>query len=148
MKYNTTNELCNFKFEETHVDTVEIINDSFCITLDNVIILSENSANRDVRNMRANNILFKICNFSIEKIVKEGYKIYDADGKLLNQYEDWVVEESTYNDLFKSFNDSWLYSMEKKNDIYEIVIDANEHTYLLTIKGSSDEQHWDRFLNL
>ena len=33
-------------------------------------------------------------------------------------------------------------------DIYEISIDTEDHTYLIKVSGTEDTEEWERFLNL
>lgn len=54
----------------------------FEIVFDNVTILPANSCNRDIREMRANELVLKISEPKIEALVEEGYKVYDANGNL------------------------------------------------------------------
>ena len=44
------------------------------MTLSNVTILPENSCNRDIREMRANDLVLKIEEPVIRSLVREGYK--------------------------------------------------------------------------
>lgn len=149
MKYHTTNEFEHFEFHEVHISDVEVTSGFFHIVLDDVIILPENSKNRDIRKMRTNGLLLKIQDMKIECLLEEGYKTYSADGKLLSQTEDAVIMPDAYADIFAAFLDGYLFEARKKDKQYTFIVDAtNEHTYALTISGSSDSQEWDRFLNL
>lgn len=158
MRYTTTNELKNFGFQEAYISEIQKINGYFQFTLDNVAIYPDNSQNRDVREMRTNGLNLKVQDGYVGALVREGYKVYDADGNLLEQYEDCPVEPGQYNDVLKSFTDGecCIYSLEKipekaseKNaDIYRFALDASDgNTYLLSIMGTRDIEEWDRFLN-
>ena len=50
----------------------------FEIVFDNVTILPANSCNRDIREMRANELVLQISEPKIEALVEEGYKVYDG----------------------------------------------------------------------
>lgn len=149
MKYRTENEFEHFEFHEVHISDVEVTNGLFHIVLDDVIILPENSCNRDIRNMRANGLVFKIRDMKIESFLKEGYKTYDANGRLIGQTDDTKIEESEYADIFAAFADGYVFSIEKAENLYTFVVDAtDEHTYELKVSGSGDSQEWDKFLNI
>ena len=60
MKYTTTDELEHFSFTETYIADVQVTGGFFHMTLSNVTILPENSCNRDIREMRANDLVLKI----------------------------------------------------------------------------------------
>ena len=82
MKYYTENELQNFRFEGAYIAETCAVNGIFEMILDNVTILPQNSCNRDIREMRANELKLKIREPEITAFVEEGYKVYDADGNL------------------------------------------------------------------
>ena len=60
MKYTTTDELEHFSFAEAYIADVQVTGGFFHMTLSNVTILPENSCNRDIREMRANDLVLKI----------------------------------------------------------------------------------------
>ena len=88
MKYYTENELQNFRFEGAYIAETCAVNGIFEMILDNVTILPQNSCNRDIREMRANELKLKIREPEITAFVEEGYKVYDADGNLKEKKED------------------------------------------------------------
>lgn len=153
MKYITKNEWNHFEYADAHISEVQITEGFFHIVLDGVIILPENSANRDIRKMRANDLMFKIHNSKVDAMIREGYKVFDADGKLQNQFEDVVVEPSEYEAVLKQLIDGYVYAVEK-NEIedgfsYTFILDGvDENTYDLIVKGTGDTQEWERFLNV
>ena len=81
MKYYTENELQNFRFEGAYIAETCAVNGIFEMILDNVTILPQNSCNRDIREMRANELKLKIREPEITAFVEEGYKVYDAENK-------------------------------------------------------------------
>lgn len=148
MKYKTTDELAHFNFGEAYIGDVQVMGGFFHMVLDNVTILPENSCNRDIRQMRANNMLFKIEESEITSIVEEGYKVYDANGKLMQACEDVAIKEKDFPEVAKTFVDGLVYSVEKRENEYIFTIDAtNERTYQLSVSGTHDVEEWDRFLN-
>lgn len=151
MKYTTTNEWQHFEFSEAYIAEIQKVNGYFQITLDNVVICPVNSKNYDIRRMRTNGLLFKIQDGVVESLTEEGYQVYDADGRLLHQYEDREIPPEDHNACLKSFMDGecTLYQIEKTENIYTFFIDAsNDRTYVLRVTGSRDIEEWDRFLNL
>jgi hypothetical protein len=149
MKYHTTNEFDHFEFHEVHISDVQTAGSFFHIVLDDVVILPENSCNRDIRRMRANGLVLKINDMKIESLTEEGYKIYDADGKFQEETADRIVDAAQYSDVFAAFTDGYAFSIEKQENTYVFVVDAtDEHTYELRVLGSGDVQEWDKFLNL
>lgn len=155
MKYTTTNEFNQFEFEEAHISDIQIVEGRFYMLLDNVKILPDNSCNRDIRKMRTNELFFKVTNGTMTSLIEEGYKLYDANGKLTRKIEDREVVASEYKEITDEFIDGMVYEVEKtiledKNQVqYRFVIDAaNERTYTMIVLGDGDLEEWDRFLNL
>lgn len=155
MKYTTTNEFNQFEFEEAHISDIQIVEGRFYMLLDNVKILPDNSCNRDIRKMRTNELFFKVTNGTMTFLIEEGYKLYDANGKLTREIEDREVVASEYKEITDEFIDGMVYEVEKtiledKNQVqYRFVIDAaNERTYTMIVLGDGDLEEWDRFLNL
>ena len=155
MKYTTTNEFNQFELEEAHISDIQIVEGRFYMLLDNVKILPDNSCNRDIRKMRTNELFFKVTNGTMTSLIEEGYKLYDANGKLTREIEDRKVVASEYKEITDEFIDGMVYEVEKtiledKNQVqYRFVIDAaNERTYTMIVLGDGDLEEWDRFLNL
>lgn len=150
MKYSTTNEWEHFGFEEAYISEIQKINGYLQLTLDQVMIRPENSQNRDIREMRTNGLNFKIQDAEVKRLVEEGYQVYNADGKLMEQYEDQEIQPECYNEILKSFADgeSCIYSLEKKENTYIFTIDASSgRTYVLYVSGTCDVEEWNRFFN-
>ena len=153
MKYNTVNEYDHFEFDDVHISDFESHGIIFNIVLDDVKILPENSCNRDIRKMRTNELVFSIENASIVTLIVEGYKIYNADGVLMSEDEDKVLDESSYKEVFDCMPDGYAFSITKEpcddKFKYTFVLDGtNEKTYTLIVEGTADRQEWDRFMNL
>lgn len=148
MKYQTTGELEHFRFAESYIAEVQAVSGIFCMTLDHVTILPENSCNRDIREMRTNQLELRIQDASIESFVKEGYKVYDADGNLMRREADVTLAPEQYKDAFAELEGCEVYSIEKQDDQYLFSIDTEEQTVLIKVRGTNDTQSWDRFMNL
>lgn len=148
MKYRTNNELQHFDFSGAYIAEARAAGDVFSMLLDNVIIKPENSKNRDIRKMRANQLLLTLPSARVTDFIEEGYKLYDADGNLKHREDDRQLAPGEYAEGFHRLTDCMIYSIEKTPDGYEISIDTEDHTFLLRVEGSEDREEWDRFLNL
>lgn len=148
MSFFTENEVGNFDFSEAYIAELRFGLGSFYMLLDNVKILEANSCNRDVRTMRTNGLTFRITEPQIVSVTEEGYKLYNADGVLLQEVPDRTVEPQEYAGLCKELEEAMIYKLEKTGNIYRISIDGEERGYTLVIKGSGDTEEWERFMNL
>lgn len=148
MSYETRNELKGFGFDQAQVGNVQIMDGIFHLVLDNVMILPENSCNRDIRMMRCNELLLTIEQPEIKEVVEEGYKLYDANGNLREEFEDRTVEPADYSKVWEQILGGEVYSITHEGS-YKLVIDGvNERTYSITLNGRADMESWERFLNL
>lgn len=153
MKYQTRNEFEHFVYSDGQIGSVEITSGFFHLWMDNIGILPECSANRDIRQMRCNSMLFRIENMKLEAFVLEGYRYYDANGKLLREDPDREVAPEEYEASLKSLAEGYMVSLEKTpaedgRFIYTLVADSSEDsTFCITISGTADVEEWDRFLS-
>lgn len=148
-KYNTVNELNHFIFKEAVVGDIQMMDGMFQIVLDNVKIQPENSKNRDIRTMRTNELLLKIEEAEITSVVKEGYRLFDADGKLKNTYEDEEVNRTEYKEVQESVVEGTVYELTLENGVYRFLIDGtDDRTYSLKVTGAGDYESWNRFLEI
>lgn len=148
MKYQCKNELTQFNFNEASIVDITYQNRTLTFQLDNVTILANNSKNRDIRDMRTNELLLTFEQVLITKFVAEGYKVYDADNNLTETVSDNVVEESQYLGVFKELAGSFLYSIEERSTESCIInIDGEFQTYRLELKYQQNVVGWNRFLN-
>ena len=155
MKYYTENELQNFRFEGAYIAETCAVNGIFEMILDNVTILPQNSCNRDIREMRANELKLKIREPEITAFVEEGYKVYDADGNLKEKKEDILIAAEDQAAKLKELEGSEIYSIEQENGVTvtmknvsaaELNFNPDEITARF-VRGRADIEEWDRFLS-
>ncbi len=154
MKYKTVNEFHNFSFAETHISDIQITSGFFHMELDDVKIAPSNSCNRDIRQMRCNSLIFKLTDGHVVSLIADGYKVYDADGKLMREVPDIPVLEGEYLEVCKNFVDGSVYDIareEKDNGEINYIFsidDVEDASYTLVVAATGDTEEWDRFLNL
>ena len=101
------------------------------MTLSNVMILPENSCNRDIREMRANDLVLKIEEPVIQSLVREGYKVYDANGILMRACEDEMVNEYDLtlfireeSDLYRKYEELHYQKAYELEQVKELLLQA------------------------
>lgn len=83
-----------------------------------------------------------------QSLVREGYKVYDANGALLRTCEDEVIDQAAWNETIRSFADGSVYALKQEGENYIFEIDApDEEEYVLAVSGTHNTASWDRFLN-
>ena len=131
MRYTTTDELEHFSFAEAYIADVQLAGGFFHMTLSNVTILPENSCNRDIREMRANDLVLKIEEPVIRSLVREGYKVYDANGILMRTCEDEMVNEYDLtlfireeSDLYRKYEELHYQKAYELEQVKELLLQA------------------------
>ncbi len=148
MSYKTTNELDHFDFEDACIFEMRMGAGTFSLLSDNVKILPDNSCNHDIRMMWTNQLCLKISDAVIDTFVEEGYKVYDANGRLLREENDHPIESSDYARFFGELEGCSIDAIVKTDSRYEISIRTEDHTFFLTVTGTADTEEWERFLNV
>lgn len=113
MSYKTTDELNHFDFEDACISEMRMGTGTFSLLADNVKILPDNSCNRDIRTMRTNQLCLKISDAVIDAFVEEGYKVYDANGRLIREENDHLIEASDYARFLANWKDAASMQLSK-----------------------------------
>ncbi|WP_029066874.1 hypothetical protein [Lachnobacterium bovis] len=148
MKFTTENELQNFDFKDAYISDIRFSLDNFMLYLDNVKILPSNSTNRDIRTMRTNNLILTLEKATITSFINEGYKVYNADGKLLKTVNDSPIPKENYKQAVNELISCTINNIEQTDDKYTISIDTEDHTYLLTLTSQRNLEDWNKYFNL
>lgn len=153
MRFETKNNLHLFNFEEVTLKEIEYTDKTFTMVLEALIVKGKNPNNEECVDRFAATSNLRFVNASLEKMVKEGYKYYDANGKLLDEKPDEIVPMVAVDGLLKQMQDVALFDVialkETEGEyIYQLGIDLNEEdTYWLDIKCESTIVEWERFMN-
>ena len=151
MNFRTVDEFEKFNFDEAHISGIEI--KSGHLYLDNVMIAADNSCNRDIREMRTNDLVLKLQDGVVTSFVKEGVKVYNADGVFQREIPDEIIPVDKYQETFDLLADKYMLEATVKRDeiagenVYEFEIEYEEFSYLLVVKANHDTQEWDSFMN-
>lgn len=147
MQYKSTDELEQFSFEDAAIASISYSGSTFILELDNVTILADNRHNRDIHDMRANNVIVTFTDASLTKVVAEGYKVYDADNNLKETVDDTLIVPEKYTDFFKEQENNTIYSIEQLSEGHcTISIDGEYETYFIETTYTHSFVEWDRFL--
>ena len=96
MGYRTVDEWENFEFQDADIGQIHMQNGHLYLELGYVTILPDNSCNRDIRKMGTNELTLQLQQVEINRIVEEGYKLYDADGNFTKSVEDQELTPEEY----------------------------------------------------
>lgn len=147
MGYTTKNELKNFTFAGAEVFEIKGHQNIITFELGYVSILGSNSCNRDIREMGTSELTLELQNVTKTKLVKEGFKVFDADGNPKSSCEDEEIALERYTEIYKELEHSQIYDLTFEDGVYTFYLDTEERTYTYKIKAESDRESWERFMN-
>ena len=147
MGYTTKNELNNFKFSGAELFAIKGTENNITFELGYVTILGTNSCNRDIRDMGTNELVLELQNVTETKLVKEGFKVFDADGNPKSSCDDEKIPEDRYPEIYKELENSQIFDLTYKDGLYTFYFDTEERTYTYVIKAEGDRETWERFMN-
>lgn len=146
--FHTKNELEHFDFAGAEVIEAKAYRDQIIFQLGFVKILPENTCNRDIRVMGTNELTLKFLEVTQYTYVEEGYKVFDADGNLMNTVGDKTLQGEQALKAITTMENMTIYSIEKTENEYRISLDGLEQTFLVVLQANGDSQEWERFRNV
>lgn len=153
MRFQTKNGLHLFRFEEVTIRQVQAGGDALTLVMDGLIVRGNHPDNEEFTDRYADTANVSFLKAGLTEIVKEGYKYYDADGRLLEEKPDQPLSKEEYDGLLAQCKDVWLYDIievlkQEGAYRYQIGIDLNEEdTYWLTVECAQTVVEWERFKN-
>lgn len=160
MKYKAVNELEHFNFKDTVLRSfqVETQPETIILMLEAVIITPENSQNSNFTYSYAGDLTMRFTGARLQKVVKEGYKYYDANDVLVEEVPDTPLSTLEVDALLKRLDGVYMWNMTKVEDaqndtghfLYLMGIDLGdeeETTYWLQLEFDKVIMEWDKYMN-
>jgi len=153
MKFVSVNEIDRFKYNDCVITDVNKTDNGLEISLEALIVMANNSQNGNFTDSYAGDSLCSIKDIHINKILKIGYRYYDADDKLVSEIPDEELSADT--DICELMKGMYLYRFEKKDDeLYHLEIETVQEdislptdAYELILSASEIEIGWDKYMN-
>ena len=151
--FKSIDETDRFSYEDCVLTDMEKAEDGLILDVVALIVKENNSQNTNFTESYAGPSKIKFVGGKILKLIKVGYKYYNADGLLIKSVPDELVEESEWASLFKSFPGNYLPYIGIGNDCYDIEIEMSEedgtqgNSYIIVVDASSVIITWDKYLN-
>ena len=140
MKFRAVNELGEFSFDGAAIQKFLFSDGVMEFTLSGALVKPDNSQNARFQDMYCGEIILQLENVRIGRLVKEGLKYFDADGKLLREIPDEDVPEPAVTGILKRI---------EKGTIFTTVIDSVESGYAcefgIDVSKVEDEEDVDTF---
>lgn len=136
MGFKSVDELFNFDFQDAVIKNVEIIPEGITFTVDALIIEPENSQNENFTKSYADTAKIRFSGGRIISGIKDGYRNYDANDKLISQVDDTVLDEAFIKNILDKSKGAYLYAIDRKDQ-------SKEEDYYYSV--SIEFPHEDRF---
>lgn len=140
MGYTTKNEVMNFRFADAEIFEIKGIRDKITFELGYVTILGQNSCNRDIREMGTNALTLDLMGVEETTLVKEGFKVFDADGNPKSSCEDEVIPQERYKEIYKELENSRIYDLTFENGNYIFILIPKKEHILIRLKLKMTEK--------
>lgn len=163
MSFKSVNELNQFIYDDSQITSAKYENNRLCFELEALIVGTRNSQNSNYTESYADTATMELTGAHIEEMLIEGYKLYDADDKLVEEVEDTIIAESEYASAVKLLKEGFLFSVDcirKSEDentySFEIDMDTVDErgisnpysvTYQIKVTFKQAVVSWERYLN-
>ena len=154
MKYTAINEITNFSYRDSYITEADFNGDKIVFQVEALIVRAKNSQNTNFTDSYADATKVEFNDANIIKLLKLGYKYYDANDNLIDEIPDTEEAFSAIN-LKALFEKSFITDViETADNSYAIRIELPElepgvitNEYELQIKCSDIVYSWDKYLN-
>lgn len=154
MKYKSINELETISFHDAQIQKFEFDQNSeessLSLELSGAVVKDGNSQNDFYADKYTDVMQVKFQKVSLEKVLLEGHKYYDANDNLVEEISDTEIASQEYQDLFQKFPESYIFyggNPDGEKNLYQVIIDVNEDSYIISFRYERAVAYWDRFLN-
>ena len=158
--YISKNEPEHFSYGDCVIKDFRTADGSVSLVVEALIVEPENSQNANFTRSYADRTTILFENGTVMKAVKEGYKKYDADDRLMEEIPDEQLDDKQTADLLSNLPEQYLYDLKgagesegfrnmvlgiemKTDDITGIDADS----YQILIRCGDMTVSWERYLN-
>lgn len=151
--FKSIDEIERFSYEDCVLTGMERAEDGLILDVEALIVKENNSQNTNFTESYAGPSVIKFVDGKVIKVIKVGFKYYNADGFLIKTVPDELIPESEWSSLFKTFSGNYLPYIGIGDNCYDIEIEMSEedgtqgNSYLIIVDASSVIISWDKYLN-
>ena len=162
MAFKSVDEIYNFDFQDAQVFKFRANDDGISFELESLIVEPENSQNDNCTKSYAATTRVRLIDGKLIGAVKDGFKRYDADNKLIEQVEDSYVDNDQMKYILKAAEGAFLFAMDADSEseegkfLYNISVEfpskeqydiAGGVSYQLKVSFTKAIFEWDRYMN-
>ena len=158
--FTTKNETEHFSYEDCVIREFEVSEEGIVLTAEALIVEPKNSQNTNFTRSYADLAKIVFEGGKIRKAVREGYKRYDADDRLLEEIPDEELEKEELGTLLSGIRGQYLYDLKeagnedgKRSLVLGIEMTTEDLTgvdadsFQILVECSDVTISWERYLN-
>lgn len=161
----SVNEFDKFGYDYCLVKSIRETASGLVLELEALIVRARNSQNTNYTDSYADTTTLVLEKTSIESMIREGYRRYDANDKLIEEVPDEVVAKDTWKKFFDKNESVFLIEFsasghdghegQGENTGYEgfmvfempAEIGDNPETFEMKVSFAKAEFSWERYMN-
>jgi len=159
MGFQSVNEIEQFCFDDCVLSDMKVKPDEITLSLDALIVRKNNSQNTNYTESYADTTKVILENAKLDKVLKDGYKYYDANEVLQREVPDVELSVLEIDALLASVEGAFCYGIDRIEEkdgtfFYTISIefmDEEEQTvgdsYRFFVSFTKAVFTWDRYMN-
>jgi hypothetical protein len=162
MKYKAVDEIEKFRYDDCQISAFRVDADCITLELEALIVKSDNSQNTNFTESYAGTVTARFIGGKITGGVKDGFKLYDANERLIKEVADERLSDDELKGFPKLCEGAYLYGIDKEDAAakedgrqqYALSIEfANEEenvmgdSYRLDIEFEKAVFEWERYMN-
>lgn len=151
--YISENEISEFIFDDCRIVKHDILNNEINFVIEALIVCENNSQNPNFTESYAGESILTFSDAAVCGMIKQGYKMYDANDVLQEVVEDKELPSEEWPSVLGILNQGYLYKCavcEKTDSLtkYELEVELyNEDVYTIYIQASGDRVTWKKYMN-
>ena len=124
--FQSIDELDKFSYNDCVIKAVTVRENTIALQVEALIVEPDNSQNTNYTRSYAGDAAITYTQGRICKVVKEGYRYYDANDVLQEEVPDTVLSEGEIMTLLSQLTDTYLYDIQmvKQEDVEASLIPA------------------------
>ena len=158
--YISKNEAEGFSYEDSIITGLQIEDDGIYLLVEALVVEPQNSQNTNFQRSYADTATITFAEGKVVNAVKEGFKRYDADDKLLEEIPDREMDRAQLDSLLAGLKGQYLYDLKaagQENDTRNYVLGIEQATddltgvdadsYQILIQCRDMTVSWERYMN-
>lgn len=161
MKFKSVNEFDQFSFRDCQIGSFRVTEDCITLELEALIVLPSNSQNRNYTESYAGTTRLRLTAGKLLSGVKEGFRYFDADGRLLRETPDAPLDAAALQELPARCEGAFLFALtpaapQHAPSLLTLAIELPPaepydtlptDSYLLTTSFEKAIFEWDHYMN-